>query len=146
MQKLNEARGACVQIVTQANKKSISSRFDPWYLRGCPPNWTVTFEGLFGRYAPLQLHGCAKHNEKFTFSALPNFRFHRDSTLGISVAVHRIGRSILKVFLVATRPCNCTGPHKMHARCHFGDVRRVTTQPTRIFEDLARLIRTVFGF
>ena len=42
---------ACVQfeITTQADKKSISPRFDPWYLRGCPPNWTVHFEGLFGR-------------------------------------------------------------------------------------------------
>ena len=33
----------------------------------------------------MQLHGCAKSNEKFTNSALPNFRFHRDSTRGISV-------------------------------------------------------------
>ena len=45
-----------------------------------------------------------------------------------------------------TQWCNCMGPHKMHARCHFGDVRRVTTQPTRIFEDLARINSTAVGF
>ena len=47
------------------------------------------------------------------------FPFRGEIDLGFSVAVHRIGRSILKVFLVARPWCNCTGAQNITKNSQF---------------------------